>query len=441
MKSYNFGLNVYDATQERLKYLFDEFENVLIAFSGGKDSGVALNLAYDYARENDLLHKLAMYHLDYEAQYEETTKYVERTFEKYDGIRKYWLCLPMAAQCAVSMQQDHWVPWDKDQKAIWAREMPESAHVVHEDNVMFDFSRAMWDYDVQKNFGRWFAGENGTTAIVIGIRTDESLSRMGAISSSKKVNTYDGKSWINADPLTPTMVNAYPLYDWHVEDIWIANGKHGWDYNRLYDLFWQAGLTLDQMRVASPFNDAAIESLKIYKVVDPSTWAKLIGRVNGVNFAGLYGGTTAMGWRSITLPKGHTWKSYLEFLLSTLPEVARKNYEAKFETSIKFWATKGGVLSQETIDELTEEGKSFEVGDATNYKTDKLPVTFQDYPDETNAKDFKSVPSYKRMCICIMKNDHLCKYMGFSQTKKETEQRKRIINRYENIIYGRPGGE
>ena len=46
----------------------------------------------------------------------------------------------------------------------------------------------------------------------------------------------------------------------------------------------------------------------------------MIGRVNGVGFAGLYGGTSALGWQSVKLPQGMTWKSYMEFLLGTLPE-------------------------------------------------------------------------------------------------------------------------
>ena len=31
--------SVYDASQERIAYLFDHFDNVVVAFSGGKDSG------------------------------------------------------------------------------------------------------------------------------------------------------------------------------------------------------------------------------------------------------------------------------------------------------------------------------------------------------------------------------------------------------------------
>ena len=60
--------NVYEATKERLDYIFNEFEEVCVAFSGGKDSGICLNLALDFAKENKLLNKLSVYHLDYEAQ-------------------------------------------------------------------------------------------------------------------------------------------------------------------------------------------------------------------------------------------------------------------------------------------------------------------------------------------------------------------------------------
>ena len=34
-----------------------------------------------------------------------------------------------------------------------------------------------------------------------------------------------------------SIYNAYPIYDWKTQDIWIANGKFGWTYNHLYDLY------------------------------------------------------------------------------------------------------------------------------------------------------------------------------------------------------------
>lgn len=426
--------NVFDASMDRIKYVFSEFENVLVAFSGGKDSGMLLNLCYKYAKENNMLNKLAMYHLDYEAQYQATTEYVDDTFKEFEGIKKYWLCVPIAAQCAVSMTQNHWIPWDPDKKDIWCRDIPEYDYVITEKKIQCKFNKGMWDYDLQSNFCKWFSESFGKTAVMIGIRTDESLNRFRAINNTETIRKYKDKVYINQ--VNENTFNSYPIYDWNVEDIWIANAKCGFKYNPLYDLMYKAGLTINQMRVASPFNDCAIESLKMYKAIEPNTWGKLIGRVNGVNFSGIYGGTTAMGWKSIKLPPGHTWKSYMYFLLDTLPPEIRENYLKKLKTSIDFWKKKGGALDDCVIEELKNAGMKYELSDVKSNYSDKQVVKFEDYPDDAEIKSFKIVPSYKRMCVCIMKNDHMCKYMGFSQTKIEKEKRDKTIEKYKCIARG-----
>ena len=149
-----------------------------------------------------------------------------------------------------------------------------------------------------------------------------------------------------------SIYNAYPIYDWKTQDIWIANGKFGWTYNHLYDLYYQAGVPLSRQRVASPFISQAISTLFIYKVVDPDMWGRMVGRVNGVGFAGIYGNTSAMGWRAIKCPAGFSWEKYMYFLLNTLPEETRENYLNKLRVSRKFWREKGGCLSEETIAKL-----------------------------------------------------------------------------------------
>ena len=73
-----------------------------------------------------------------------------------------------------------------------------------------------------------------------------------------------------------------------------------------------------------------------------------------------------------------------------------------------------------------------EVSETTNYATIKKPVRM-DYLDDIDIQESKEIPTYKRMCICIMKNDHLCKYMGFSLTKTETELRKNAETKYKTI--------
>lgn len=68
----------------------------------------------------------------------------------------------------------------------------------------------------------------------------------------------------------------YPLYDWHTTDIWTANGRFRWKYNRLYDLYYQAGVPLNSQRVASPFISQAIPSLHLYRVIEPEMWGKML---------------------------------------------------------------------------------------------------------------------------------------------------------------------
>jgi predicted phosphoadenosine phosphosulfate sulfurtransferase len=291
----------------------------------------------------------------------------------------------------------------------------------------------MWDYDFQFEFSEWYHKRKNAvrTACLVGIRTQESLDRWRAIHGSRKLNTYHRLSWSNK--IAPDVYNFYPIYDWRTEDVWTATARNGWTYNELYELYYKAGVPIERQRVASPFLSAAQDTLKLYRVIDPNTWGRMVGRVNGVNFTGIYGGTRAMGWQSIRLPKGYTWKEYLYFLLDTLPAETRASYLAKLDVSRKFWRTRGGCLSKETIQQLRDLNIPIEVQHTTNYKTDKQPVRM-DYIDDIDIPDFKAIPSYKRMCICILKNDHICKYMGFTLTKSEKMKIDEVMKKYKDII-------
>ena len=109
--------DVYEALQERLKFLFEEFDNIYISFSGGKDSGLLLNLTLDFQKKFYPEKKIGVFHQDFEAQYTVTTEYIERTFERLKGEAElYWVCLPMATRTALSSYEMFWYPWDETKK-------------------------------------------------------------------------------------------------------------------------------------------------------------------------------------------------------------------------------------------------------------------------------------------------------------------------------------
>ena len=111
--------DVYTALQNRLHFLFNEFENIYISFSGGKDSGLLLNLVLDFKRKFYPDKVIGVFHQDFEAQYTLTSEYIERTFESIKNeVEPYWVCLPMATRTALSSYQMYWYPWDDTKKDI-----------------------------------------------------------------------------------------------------------------------------------------------------------------------------------------------------------------------------------------------------------------------------------------------------------------------------------
>ena len=418
--------NVYEALQDRLHFLFEEFDNIFVSFSGGKDSGLLLNLTLDFQKKYYPEKKIGVFHQDFEAQYSVTTEYIERTFERIkNDAELYWVCLPMATRTALSSYQMFWYPWDDTKEDVWVRPMPRHPYVINlQNNPITTYRYKMHRIDLAKQFGRWYRISHGgkKTVCLLGMRADESLQRYSGILNKR--HGYKERNWISRQ--FKDVWAASPLYDWSKNDVWHANYIFNYDYNRLYDLYFMAGLKLDQMRVASPFNDYAKDSLNLYRVLDPEIWSRLVGRVKGANFCAIYGKTKALGYRSLTLPEGHTWESYTKFLLDTLPERLRNNYIKKFKTSIEFWHNTGGGLEEDVIQDLIDHGYNIKRNGISNHTVMRNSrVIFVDkIPDHTDdIKSSKDIPSWKRMCYCILRNDHTCRFMGFGLTR---EQQKRI---------------
>ncbi len=430
------GVDVYSALQERLHLIFRDFDNIYVSFSGGKDSGLLLDLTLDFQRKYYPDKRIGVFHQDFEAQYSVTTDYIERTFARIENdVEPYWVCLPMATRTALSNYEMFWYPWDDTKKEAWCRPMPKHPYVISmENNPISTYKYRMHQEDLAKQFGRFYRMSHGDrkTVCLLGIRADESLNRYNGIINKRY--GYNGECWISRQ--FKDVWSASPLYDWSNSDVWHAIYKFNYDYNKIYDLYYMAGLRPDQMRVASPFNDYAKDSLNLYRIIDYEMWVRLLSRVSGVNFGAIYGKTKALGYRNLTLPEGHTWESYTKFLLDTLPPRIRDNYVKKFKISIEFWHTTGGGLDERVIDELIARGYNVRRNGVSNYTTMKHSrvVFIGDIPDHTDdIKSSKDIPSWKRMCYCIMKNDHICRFMGFGLSREQQRKIDMLGKKYSKV--------
>ena len=431
--------NVYEAAQERLNLVFDEFERVCVSFSGGKDSGAVLNMAIDIARKRR--RKLGVLFIDLEAFYQKTIDYVEKMFsENEDVLEPYWVCLPMESPNSLSYLEPTWIWWQPDKEPIWVRPMPENKWVVNLKNHKFEFYREKMPFEkFILYFGQWY-GKGKKTAQLVGIRTDESLNRWRAIAAeNSQKNNYisdagEDISW--SQEMWQNVYSFYPIYDWAAEDDWIYYGKFNKPYNTLYDLFYRAGLSLAQMRVDEPFGNEAKAGLNLFRVIEPETWARVVNRVSGANFGNIYSGKKIMS-AAYTLPKGHTWKSFCKFLLQTLPEETANNYRRKFIKFIKYWRGTGCPVRADFIREI----ESTAPGSYTNTHTfskrgngDKEVIKANKILDELPGIDSKQdLCTWKRMAMCIIKNDFICKGLCFSITKDLTLRQKEIVEKYKNL--------
>jgi predicted phosphoadenosine phosphosulfate sulfurtransferase len=435
MRIYNKQKNVFEAATQRIEYIFNNFEKIYVSFSGGKDSGVMLNLCIDHIRKNKIDRKIGVMVMDNECNFTYSLEFMHSIIRKnLDVLDVYWCCLPLTLPCTVSSYKIDWQCWKPSEQKKWVSPMPTDSYVVNMYNAPFDFFREdMLDKDFYDEFGNWYS-DGKSCAALIGIRADESLNRFRAIMNKDK-KMYDGKFWTkNKYVKNENVYNCYPIYDWKVNDIWVANEKNQWEYNKLYDIFWKAGLTVAQMRVASPFMSESKSSLNMYRIIDPHVWQTLCGRVAGANFIATYG--KQLNYSTFKLPKGHTWKSFVKFLLETLPKESSKNFKERFIQSIKFWGRVGRGLEDKTILELEKNNISFKINGYTRHgRQTKKRVILQSYPDDLDVLTCHNsdVASWKRFAITILKNDHTCKYLGLAPTKKQAERQKYIQEKYKKI--------
>jgi predicted phosphoadenosine phosphosulfate sulfurtransferase len=169
-------------------------------------------------------------------------------------------------------------------------------------------------------------------------------------------------------------------------------------------------------------------------VIEPETWARVVNRVSGANFGNIYCGNSILGYRKIKLPHGHTWKSYTKLLLATLPKNVADNYRARFIKFINYWRRIGSVIPEGIL--LPKEAVITNKMSGRGRSGRGRPlVVYNGIPDviPSRLEAQKVAPTWRRMAICILKNDQLCRSLSFTQTKYQRERMKALLEKYGKI--------
>lgn len=378
------GINVLEAARQRIAWTFDVFPRIYVSFSGGKDSSVMLHLVMDEAIKRN--RKVGVLFVDLEGQYKLTIDYIQEMYTRYaDYIEPYWVALPLALRNAVSVYEPRWTCWEPGREADWIRQPPAIAITDHDYFPFYRYNpnHAMEFEEFVPAFGDWYS-QGKLAACFVGIRAAESLNRWRTIAGHG--TKFEGRNWCGH--VMKTVWNVYPIYDWRTEDIWAYNGKFKAPYNRLYDRMHQAGLSIHQARICQPYGDDQRKGLWLFHIIEPETWARIVARVNGANQGALYANEAGniLGRIKIAKPEGHTWESFAMLLLDSMPPAMSEHYKNKIAQFVRWWQLKDSQYAD-------------------------------GIPDEADAKleAAKEVPSWRRVCKALLRNDYWCKGLSFSQ--------------------------
>lgn len=281
--------NVFDTAVERMRILFAEGHRVVVSFSAGKDSGVAVEVCLramkEAGRGNGPSSQLDVVMRDEEILYPGSFEFAERTAARPE-INFRWLIANQPITNVFNRAKPYWWVFDPTlDPEQWVRQPPSFAEKISGLHIG------------EINSAKRFPPAPGKKVYsVLGLRTSESARRLMGIHSSGGYICLPDKDG---------MWGATPLYDWQDDDVWKAISDNKWDYNEAYDHMNKLGVPKRSLRIAPPtLNAAAMEHLGMAARAWPRWFDKVCKRLPGVRTGAKFGKRAVKPLRRY----GETWE-------------------------------------------------------------------------------------------------------------------------------------
>jgi predicted phosphoadenosine phosphosulfate sulfurtransferase len=291
--------NVLVATQKRIEYLFENYDNISLSFSGGKDSTVLFHLINEEAKKRD--RKFILYFQDQEAEYKATIDIVAWAMQQPNVI-PLWYQVPIFMTNAASHQQLFLWAWGEGEN--WVREKHPIA--IHSIDIKYPKRFHKFNLWVGQNLRKL----EGKSISIIGLRAEESPDRRFVLFGE------DSELFWLRRKNKPH--RAYPIIDWKYRDVWKYLIEGGFQYNKIYDKMYMLGHDIRTMRVSNLIHEKAFRCLTDLQELEPETYEKLEARLHGVHTAAIYGKENLI-YSIKNLPENFkSWKDYKDFLLENI---------------------------------------------------------------------------------------------------------------------------
>ena len=319
-----------ERTEERVDRLYDEYEAIFIANSGGKDSGSVFNIVMEGYERNS--HKIdhPIYNIFHDAEsnpFPDTEAYFKRQARRWeDESHFFWSAVPYKISLMTHPEERaHNIPWNEDHVEDWCRPLPQwiddypNVELVRPDHPYlqgrYDFGSDQYveiAYHIIEGFREEHGLAKDEVVNLVGLRAEESLNRYTTI--------LNNGGFLKKDPNGSPCDIAHPVYDWGTKDLWTVHHEHDWDYTEFYDKMHQSGLASTKARNGTPFGGHPISAKtpKLQRHWEPELFTRWERRHPGAVLAfefgfDLFGTDDAKA-------DDQTWEEYAAQILNSFDE-------------------------------------------------------------------------------------------------------------------------